>query len=113
MNFAKLGINSKVTQVIAVNDIDCHDAEGNIDAEIGRQFLENLTGYPNWVMIKDTHETWGIGSTYLEDEDIFKPKQPYPSWSYNNATNKWEAPVSRPEDKDVWDEDNQTWVVSL
>ena len=113
MNFAKLGINSKVTQVIAVNDSDCHDAEGNVDAEIGRQFLENLTGYPNWVMIKDTHETWGIGSTYLEDEDIFKPKQPYPSWSYNSATNKWEAPVPRPEDKDVWDEDNQTWVVSL
>jgi len=110
MKFAKLGFNSKVINVISVNDSDCYDAQNNIDAEIGRQYLENLTNYPNWVMIKDTHNTWGIGHTYLEDEDVFKPKQPYPSWTYNSATNVWEAPVVRPTDRDVWDESTQSWV---
>lgn len=114
MKFAKLGFNAKVISIISVNNSDCQDADGNISEVVGKQFLERLTNYPNWVMVKDTHNTVGIGHTYLEDEDVFKPKQPYPSWTYNSATNQWEAPVARQNaDDDVWNEETQSWAVSV
>lgn len=109
MNFAKLGINSKVISIVSVNTSDCQDADGNVNEEVGKQFLENLTNYPNWIMVKDTHNNVSIGATYLEDEDTFKAKKPNASWGYNSATNEWEAPVARPEGAENWDEANQVW----
>ena len=51
--------------------------------------------------------------TYDEDKDAFIPKQPYPSWTLNDTTCKWEAPTAYPSDADrpyTWDEDTETWV---
>mgnify|MGYP001185417115 CR=1 FL=1 len=110
MKFVKLGFNSKVISIISVNNSDCQDADGNISEVVGKQFLEHLTNYPNWVMIKDTHNGYSIGSTYFEDEDVFKPKKPFASWTYNSSSNEWEAPVTRPDGAEKWDEDNQTWL---
>ena len=110
MNFAKLGINSKVISIVSVNISDCQDADGNVNEEVGKQFLENLTNYPNWIMVKDTHNNVSIGATYLEDEDTFKGKKPFASWTYNSSSNQWEAPVAKPDDAEKWDEDNQAWL---
>ena len=37
--------------------------------------------------------------------------KPFPSWSLNEDTCNWDAPVSYPDDGDnyLWDEDNQKW----
>jgi hypothetical protein len=50
----------------------------------------------------------GVGFTYDESNDVFYAPQPYPSWTLNNTTWLWNAPIPEPEDYDikiyVWDE---------
>ena len=54
----------------------------------------------------------GKGYTYYEEEDVFVPPQPYPSWVLSPETVTWEAPVAYPTDGGSydWDEANQQWV---
>jgi hypothetical protein len=57
----------------------------------------------------------GIGYTYRSDLDAYIAPKPYPSWSLNEETTEWEAPVARPEvgrpgeAAYVWNEENQSW----
>jgi hypothetical protein len=54
----------------------------------------------------------GIGFTYDKDKDAFIPEQPYPSWTLNDTTCLWEAPVVYPEDGKVyiWNETITNWT---
>lgn len=53
----------------------------------------------------------GIGYTYDADNDVFYAPQPYPSWSLNNTTWLWEAPVAMPTDgMYAWNETDLAWV---
>lgn len=54
----------------------------------------------------------GIG--YHFDGVGFYAQQPYPSWSLNNETYLWEAPVPYPNDgkEYVWDEALEEWVLA-
>ena len=53
----------------------------------------------------------GIGYTYDSTKDAFIAPKPYASWTLNNTTCKWEAPVSFPTDEKPyrWDEDTTNW----
>lgn len=53
----------------------------------------------------------GIGFKYDEALDAFIAPQPYPSWTLNEATYSWEAPVAYPEDGGVyvWNENKKEW----
>jgi hypothetical protein len=52
----------------------------------------------------------GIG--YIWDGVGFAAPQPYASWSLNDETYLWEAPVAMPTEGGPykWDEDSQEWV---
>ena len=52
----------------------------------------------------------GIG--YSWDGVGFSAPQPFESWSLNQETYVWEAPIPMPTDGKVyiWEEDNQTWA---
>ena len=53
-----------------------------------------------------------VGGTYDSTLDAFIPPRPYPSWTLDESTCYWEAPVARP-DSDTphhWDEDSLTWI---
>jgi len=54
----------------------------------------------------------GIGDTYDATRDAFIPPQPYPSWTLNEDTCLWEAPVAYPDDDKMyeWDEETTSWV---
>ena len=57
----------------------------------------------------------GIGMIYDSDKDAFYVPQPYPSWTLNDDTCIWEAPVAYPADGSLekiynWDEDTTAWV---
>ena len=58
-----------------------------------------------------------IGFVYDYNNDVFYPPSPFPSWTLDSATWTWQPPVAKPvSDGSViydWDENNQTWVVSL
>jgi hypothetical protein len=55
----------------------------------------------------------GIGFTYDRDRDAFIPPQPFASWTLNDTSCLWEAPVEYPTDGQMyqWDEDTTNWVV--
>ena len=54
----------------------------------------------------------GIGYTYDAQHDVFYAPQPFPSWTLNQTTWTWEAPVAMPTDGKVykWDESTKTLV---
>ena len=109
-HFAKLGVGNIVETVEVVsNDIA-------ITEQAGVDFLNNLY---------NTRDVWkqtsyngnirknyaGIGFTYDADKDAFIPPKPYRSWTLNETTCLWEAPVAYPDDGEqyTWNETNQTW----
>ena len=55
----------------------------------------------------------GIGFTYDAAKDAFIPPQPYASWTLNEETCLWEAPVAMPDDGQmyVWNEETTSWDV--
>ena len=54
----------------------------------------------------------GIGYSYDAGRDAFIPPKPYPSWTLNDTTCLWDAPVAYPTDGKLysWDEANGNWV---
>jgi hypothetical protein len=109
-SFAKLGLNSKVIEVLSVNNEVLKDSNG-VEQEVnGIDFLTKLTGYPLWKQtsyntVGGVHSSGGtplrknhagIGYTYDEDRDAFIPKKLFNSWVLNETTCLWEAPVAMP-----------------
>ena len=55
----------------------------------------------------------GLGYTYDKVRDAFIPPQPHASWTLNEDTCLWEAPVEYPKDDGKiykWNEETQKWV---
>ena len=54
----------------------------------------------------------GVGYTYDATNDVFYAPQPYPSWTLNETTWTWDAPVPMPTDDKMytWDEATTNWV---
>lgn len=48
----------------------------------------------------------GIGYSYDPENDVFIPPQPFPSWTLDQSTWNYEAPISYPDDDNdyYWDE---------
>jgi hypothetical protein len=55
----------------------------------------------------------GIGFTYDRDRNAFIPPQPFASWTLNDTSCLWEAPVAYPDDGEMytWNEDTTSWDV--
>jgi len=53
----------------------------------------------------------GIGDIYDAQKDAFYSEQPYPSWTLNETTCLWEAPVAKPTDGQIytWNEETTSW----
>tara|TARA_R110002126_G_scaffold72723_2_gene181613 strand:+ start:669 stop:1034 length:366 start_codon:yes stop_codon:yes gene_type:complete len=53
-----------------------------------------------------------IGFTYDETRNAFIAPQSYPSWTLNEDTCQWEAPVEKPDDGKMytWNEDTINWT---
>ena len=110
-SFAKIGLNSKVIEVVSVHNNELLDSNGVEQENIGINFLTILTGWSIWK--QTSYNTYGgvhnlggtpfrknhagIGYTYDEDRNAFIPKKPFNSWILNETTCQWEAPVARPE----------------
>ena len=124
-SFAKIGSNNEVIEVLSVHNNELLDSNG-VEQEInGIDFLTNLTGYSVWKQtsyntFSNTHKLngtpfrknhAGIGYTYDKDRDAFIAPKPFDSWSLDEDTCIWEAPVAMPDDDNMytWNETNQTW----
>ena len=115
-HFAKLGANSKVIQVLTLNNGDMLNADGVEDETVGQQYLETHNNWPAQMWIQTSYNTAGgkylnadgtegdvskalrgnyagIGYTWDEDDQIFWPKKPYASWVKNISNARWDSPI--------------------
>ena len=112
--WAKLGFNSKVIDINVVDEANCKDANDSFDEEVGRQFLESTTNYPNWISENKANNKPCIGDKYDEDTNCFHVAKPFPSWVWDDSNYCWKAPVARTSEdtdnaNDHWNEDTQAW----
>ena len=71
------------------------------------------TGEPSADQTKALRKNYaGIGYDYDVTRDAFIPPQPFASWTLNETSCLWEAPVAYPDDGKMyqWDEDTTNWV---
>jgi phosphatidate phosphatase PAH1 len=114
-HFAKIGLNSKVIEVLSLHNNELKDSNGIEQEANGIDFLTKLTGYPVWKQTSYNSNFRknfaGIGYTYDEDRDAFIPKKPFNSWVLNETTCLWESPIPYPQDNNRynWNEQNQSW----
>ena len=114
-HFAKLGIDNIVLEVLVVNNVDTMTPQGEEREEVGVEFLRKLTGHDTWKKtsyngnIRKNYA--GIGYTYNSELDAFVPPKPYASWTLNETTCQWTAPVAYPTDDKVytWNETIGNW----
>ena len=70
------------------------------------------TGQPSQDQSKSLRKNFAsIGDLYDQTLDAFMPPKPFPSWTLDEATCLWEAPVPMPDDGKMynWDEDSGSW----
>ena len=83
------------------------------DQEFMDNFIDNSAG--KWIETKENGSIRknyaGIGYTYDAIKDAFIPPQPYPSWTLDEDTCRWECPVTYPNDGKLynWNETSKAW----
>ena len=119
--FAKIKADNTVETVVTVADPVITDSEGVQQEQLGVDFLNKLY---------KTSDTWkqtfkdgtrknfaAVGDIYDSAKDAFYEPQPFPSWTLNADTCKWEPPVAYPADGGIdnkyyeWNEETQSWDV--
>ena len=114
-HFAQLDQNNLVTQVIVVANQECLDEQGIESETVGVAFCQSLLG-GTWKQTSyngNFRKNYaGIGYTYDPVRDAFIPPQPYASWTLNEDTCLWDAPVAYPDDGKTysWDEATTNWI---
>ena len=118
--FAKLGKGNKVLAVHTVsNDIATTEQAGvdflnnlyNI-REVWKQTSYNTRGGEHILGGEPFRKNYaGVGFTYDQIRDAFIPPQPFSSWTLNEESCLWEAPIPLPdtENRYIWNEETQQW----
>jgi hypothetical protein len=94
--FAKIESDTVTTVIVAEQDF--------VDAQAG-----------TWVQTSDTGSIRknyaSIGYTYDSSKDAFIAPKPFSSWTLDESTCRWNAPVVMPDDDKyyVWNEDTTNW----
>lgn len=96
--FAKVNYNTKLVEDVIVAEQDFVNnlpglwIETSLDGSIGKNYA-------------------GIGFTYDFKKEAFIAPQPHPSWTLNEQSYTWEAPVAHPNDGQlyIWNEENVNW----
>jgi len=84
------------------------------DASFFDTFIDNSPG--TWIETTidgSTRKNYaGKGYTYDSTRDAFIAPKSYPSWTLNESTCLWEAPVTYPDDgkRYEWDEATTNWT---
>ena len=122
-HFAKLGTGNIVTAVHVVSNDVATTEQAGVDflndlyktRDVWKQTSYNTKGGVHLLGGTPFRKNYaGIDYTYDQTKDAFIPPKPFDSWTLNETTCIWEAPVAYPsDDKDYeWDESSKSWVES-
>jgi hypothetical protein len=117
-HYAFLDSNGVVTQVIVGKDegedgIDWEQYYGQIKGQTCKRTSYNTKANAHAANGQPFRKNYaGIGYVYDPIKDAFIPPKPYPSWSLDQDTCVWVAPIPRPNDGKAyyWDEEANSWV---
>ena len=119
-HFAHLNETNQVIRVSVVNNDVITDSDGNEQEQLGVDFLTQLNSGLGWYKQTSYNGIFrknyaGVGFTYDSTRDAFIPPQPFNSWTLNEDTCIYEAPVPYPTDDLMysWDEDTTSWVETV
>ena len=114
--FTKIDENNIVKQIEVVENSIATTEPAGIE------FLKQLHGQQfNWKQmgtasfmsngVETTRNYAGINFTYDESRDAFIEPKLYASWTLNETTCRWEAPVAYPDDgkEYKWNEETTSW----
>ena len=117
-HFAEINSDNIVLRVVIIADKYQHG---------GHDFLANHVGLGG-TWLKTSYNTFagvhrlggtpfrknyaGIGYTYDASRDAFIPPKRYTSWTLNESTCEWEAPIAYPSNGKPykWDETTTSWI---
>jgi|TARA_B100000085_G_scaffold273590_1_gene289216 hypothetical protein len=116
-HYAFLNMQNIVTEVIVGKDetdgpTNWEIHYGNIREQVCKRTSYNTRGgihLNNGTPFRKNYA--GIGFTYDESKDAFIPPKPFNSWTLNETSCLWEAPVEYPTDGEryEWNEQDQQW----
>jgi len=121
-HYAKIGLNNKVILVVPFDKNKILDSNGVEQEEVGRQILENETGWPLWIKtsigtLENKHYIFNsdnvrvlsdnqskafrgnfasLGYTWDEENQIFWPPKRYSTWVKDLTTASWKSPITYP-----------------
>ena len=123
-HYAFLNMQNIVTEVIVGKDetdgpTNWEMHYGNFREQVCKRTSYNTRGgvhYTNGEPSDDQSKAFrknyaGIGYTYDQNRDAFIPPKPFNSWTLNEDSCLWEAPVAYPEDgqRYTWNEETTSW----
>ena len=119
-HFAKLGTGNIVTAVHVVSNDVATTEQAGVDflndlyktRDVWKQTSYNTKGGVHLLGETPFRKNYAsIGYTYNQTKAAFIPPKPFDSWTLNETTCIWEAPVAYPsDDKDYeWDESSTSW----
>lgn len=117
-HFAEIGLNNIVQQVIVVNNNELIDENGIEQESLGQEFCRKLLG-GIWIQTSYSGQFRknyaGPGFVYDSVKDAFIAPKPYASWTLDESTLQWAAPVPVPDTNNVyaWTEPTQSWTLVL
>ena len=118
-HFAKLDDNNIVLEINVVDNNILNNLPFPESESVGVEFLTQWSGgYTNWKQTSYNSNFRkhyaGISYTYDASLDAFISPKPYPSWTLDDVTANWIAPVPCPTDGQSyeWNEATQTWVIN-
>jgi hypothetical protein len=106
-HYAFLDNNNIVTEVIAgveetelIEGLDPEIWYGNFRGQVCKRTSYNGNIRKNYA---------GIGFSYIPELDAFISPKPFESWTLDEETAQWQAPIPKPEGAYLWDETNLIW----
>jgi hypothetical protein len=111
-HFAK--VNNNIVEQVIVAELEFFDTF--IDSTPGQWIQTSYNTYGNQHALGGTPLRGNyacVGYTYDTTNDVFYAPKPFPSWTLNESTWLWEAPVARPTDGEYyqWNETTTSWVL--
>jgi hypothetical protein len=107
-HYAFLDENSIVTEVIPgidetelIEGLDPETWYGNFRGQVCKRTSYNSTYRKNYA---------AVGYRYDSTRDAFIAPKPFSSWTLNEETCRWEAPIPKPSGRYEWNEDSNSWL---
>jgi hypothetical protein len=116
-HFAEINNQNIVKRIIVVHNNELLNSDGVEQESLGISFCQSLFG-GNWKQTSfngNIRKNFaGIGFSYDSARDAFIPPKPFNSWTLDEETCQWQAPIEMPDDGSIyiWNEEATSWSLA-